>query len=173
MVSEVGRGSSFWFTVKAPAVDLRALQLDVPLPDQTADADLPALRILIVDDVPVNRHLVTALLSPFNAVISEAASGQEAIDASLNEQFDIILMDLQMPGMDGISATRAIRATSALNRTTPVLAFSANVLPVHVEACRAAGMNDHIAKPIQPESFLTKILFWGEHVQMHRMRQAV
>jgi CheY-like chemotaxis protein len=69
-------------------------------------------------------------------------------------------MDLQMPGTHGMAAARAIRAKTDLNRATPIVALSANVLPVHVRACLAAGMNDHIAKPIEPADLLGKIAKW-------------
>jgi CheY-like chemotaxis protein len=70
-------------------------------------------------------------------------------------------MDIQMPGMDGLAATKAIRATSALNRATPILALSANVLPAEIDAGRQAGLNDHIAKPINPAELLGKIATWS------------
>lgn len=71
-------------------------------------------------------------------------------------------MDLQMPGMDGLAATRAIRANCEFNRQTPLVALSANVLPIHIAECREAGMDDHIAKAISPEALLTKISRWTE-----------
>jgi CheY-like chemotaxis protein len=69
-------------------------------------------------------------------------------------------MDLQMPGMDGMAATKAIRANCELNRATPILALSANVLPEQIAACAAAGMDDHVAKPISPGDLLNKIARW-------------
>ena len=89
-----------------------------------------------------------------------ACSGPEAVEAACDQPFDLILMDLQMPGMDGMAATRAIRATSEINRVTPILAVSANVLPTQIEAARRAGIDDHIAKPINPTELLTKIVEW-------------
>jgi CheY-like chemotaxis protein len=124
--------------------------------EQPADA----LRVLMVDDVAVNRELVAAMLAPFDVRFWEASSGADAVQAALKSSFDVILMDLQMPGMDGLAAAAAIRAGSELNRWTPILALSANVLPDQVEACRAAGMNDHIGKPIDPAELLGKIARW-------------
>jgi CheY-like chemotaxis protein len=118
-------------------------------------------RILLVDDVAVNRELVKAMLSPLGFELTEAASGAEAVAAAMRDRFDLILMDLQMPGMDGLAATKAIRETSELNRETPILALSANVLPVHHAASRAAGMDDHIAKPITPVELITKVSRWA------------
>jgi PAS domain S-box-containing protein len=151
-------GSTFWFTIAAP---IAGLDLAGPVEDGDAWTLGPA-HILVVDDVAMNRELVTAMLTPFGARFTEAASGAEAVEAALSTAFDLILMDLQMPGMDGLAATRAIRANSELNRDTPILALSANVLPGHLEACREAGMDDHIAKPIDAEELLTKIALWTE-----------
>ena len=160
--STPGIGSTFWFEVPAPlAADY---QDEIPA-EQPVHADLGPMSILVVDDVAVNRELVLALLSPFDAALFEAASGLEAVSAAMERRFDLILMDLQMPGMDGMAAARAIRANSDLNRVTPILALSANVLPEQITACKAAGMNDHIAKPIYPADLLGKIAYWSSDVQ--------
>ncbi|HEY2659091.1 MAG TPA: ATP-binding protein [Caulobacteraceae bacterium] len=158
VASEEGRGSTFWFTVLAPA---QAPRSTADVVRQGEDWRLAPMRIMVVDDVAVNRELVSTLLSPFDLQLTEATNGVEAVEAALHTSFDLILMDLQMPGMDGLAATRAIRANSELNRRTPILAVSANVLPVHVEACRLAGMNDHIGKPINPQELLSKIDRWA------------
>jgi PAS domain S-box-containing protein len=156
-----GRGSVFWFTVKAPEALAHATPVAVPAGDRVAPAaDGAPLRILVVDDVAVNRELVAAILSPFDVALSTAASGAEAVRAALDARFDLILMDLQMPGMDGMAAARIIRANADLNGATPIIALSANVLPAHVRSCLAAGMNDHVAKPIDPADLLGKIARW-------------
>jgi PAS domain S-box-containing protein len=162
--SRPDQGSTFWFTVPASAAD----QVEGEQADEGADFDITALSILLVDDVEMNRALVAAMLSPFQVALTEAASGLEAVSAAMQQPFDLILMDLQMPGMDGLAATRAIRANSSLNRATPILALSANILPAHLSACREAGMDDHIAKPIRPEDLLTKIAHWAEAGQADR-----
>jgi CheY-like chemotaxis protein/anti-sigma regulatory factor (Ser/Thr protein kinase) len=156
--SQEGVGSRFWFTISAPQGELAAQTIEV---DDASDAESPAKRILIVDDVSVNRELVSAMLAQFGHVLVEAVDGQSAVDAAMDQPFDLILMDLQMPGLDGMAATRAIRASSDLNRTTPILAFSANVFEVQTDSCRDAGMNDHISKPIDPTELLTKVAMWA------------
>ena len=157
MESQFGVGSTFWFTIAAPIAD----QTKQPAPaNEREDPSVSALRILVVDDVAVNRELVSTMLAPFDVEVVEAADGADAVQASLGSAFDLILMDLQMPGMDGLAATAAIRANSDFNRHTPIVALSANVLPAHVAACLKAGMNDHIAKPIQPKELLGKIAEW-------------
>ena len=129
-------------------------------PEAAGQIRLGDARILVVDDVAMNRELVRIMLSPFGYDLVEVASGVDALAAALADKFDLILMDLQMPAMDGLAATRAIRQTSELNRTTPILALSANVLPIHLAECAQAGMDDHIAKPIAAADLLTKIARW-------------
>lgn len=155
--SEEGRGSTFWFTIGAPVADQ-----GVSGESSEADGpDIAPMRILIADDVTANRELVSAMLSPFDIELVEATDGDEAVAAAQRARFNLILMDLQMPRMDGAAAARAIRAHSAHNRNTPIVAISANVLPEHVDACRAAGMNDHVAKPIDLHDLLAKIDRWA------------
>jgi PAS domain S-box-containing protein len=157
--STAGKGSTFWLSVPAAVVEADDSEWGIA-PAATRTADLAPLSLLLVDDVAVNRELVRTMLSPFEVALFEAASGAEAVAAALQQPFDLILMDLQMPGMDGMAATRAIRAHAELNRTTPILALSANVLPEQVAACLAAGMDDHLSKPINPSDFLDKIAWW-------------
>jgi len=153
--SHEGVGSTFTFTVEAPPAKLE------PPPPQAMDAFATvSARILVVDDLAVNRELVRAMLSSLGYDLFDAASGAEAVASAMADAFDLILMDLQMPGMDGLAATRVIRQSCELNRTTPILALSANVLPEHRLACHDAGMDDHISKPISPQELLSKISFW-------------
>ncbi|HVN01434.1 MAG TPA: PAS domain S-box protein [Caulobacteraceae bacterium] len=154
--SRPGQGATFWFTVRAPAAE----RAQAPVGDGAGAFDARPARILIVDDSPVNRELVTALLGVFGHDLSEACGGAEAVEASARQPFDLILMDLQMPGMDGLAATEAIRAGDGPNRATPIVALSANILPAHLEACRRVGMNDHIGKPIDTRELLTKVMRW-------------
>ena len=151
-----GEGSTFWFTLAAPA----ALPIRT-CPDE-AQPDLRAGKVLVVDDIEANRDLVADLLAPHGLVLTMATGGQAAVEAARRERFDAILMDLQMPGMCGMAATRAIREGSDANRHTPILALSASVLPADVEACRAAGMDDHIAKPIDAADLVRKLARWME-----------
>ena len=154
--SAPGRGSSFWFTIAAP----RGAG-----PRPRAETDEPAAatpaHILVVDDLAVNRQLVRAMLEPLGHTFEVAASGSEAVAAAMQRRFDLILMDLQMPGMDGLEAARAIRATAEINNRAPIVALSANVLAEHVEDCRAAGMDDHLAKPIVPAALVATVAKWS------------
>jgi CheY-like chemotaxis protein len=156
--SAPGAGSTFWFEIPAPAAGAADEPAQSAAP--TPDIEVGQMAILVVDDVAVNRELITAMLSPFDVVLVEAASGAAAVKAAMAQRFDLVLMDLQMPGMDGMAATKAIRANSEVNRAVPILAISANVLPEQVAEARQAGMNDHIAKPIDPAELIGKIAKW-------------
>ena len=157
--SREGEGSTFGFTVAAPSVKpSQSEPFGAQLPKDTPGA---AARILLVDDVAMMRELVRLMLLPSGYEITEASNGAEAVGVALSAPFDLILMDLQMPGMDGQAATRAIRAASDLNGKTPIVALSANVLPIHIADCLEAGMNDHIRKPISPDELLTKVARWS------------
>lgn len=153
--SSPGEGATFWFEAPAPRAVANRAKLETD-PDLQAVA-AETLHILVVDDVAANREIVSAILTPFAARITQAADGVEALNAASEQRFDLILMDLQMPVMDGLAAARAIRAQSIPNRDTPILAVSANALPVHVTACKEAGMNGHIAKPISPSVLIQEI----------------
>ncbi len=145
--SRLGEGSSFWFELK----------LARPEPSWAAEVEHGAggesdrLRVLVVDDVAANRELVAVLLNPLGADIVNAADGAEAVDLASRGSFDVILMDLQMPVMDGLAATRAIRQfKNPRTANVPIVALTANVLPEQVARCFEAGMNGHIGKPIEP-----------------------
>ncbi|QUD89987.1 ATP-binding protein [Phenylobacterium montanum] len=153
--SESGKGSIFWFSLPEPKAS-RGREVE---PGAESGVRLGQLRVLVVDDVATNRELVTAMLSPYAASLREASNGAEAVAAAQRDRFDVILMDLQMPVMDGMAAARAIRR-SPLNADTPILAVSANVMTPQVMACADAGMNDHIGKPIDPAELLSKIGRW-------------
>jgi CheY-like chemotaxis protein len=152
-----GAGSTFWFTVAAPLA-----ARPTPEQDVHSSAPLAPAHILVVDDVAVNRLIVRAMLEPLGYTFEEAASGHEAVQAAMQRRFDLILMDLQMPGMGGLEAARTIRSTSDINRDAPIVALSANVMAEQIADCYAAGMNDHLAKPIIPAILVSTIAKWTE-----------
>jgi PAS domain S-box-containing protein len=159
VISAPGEGSTFWFELTAPPAQA-ALAAE---PAGEAPAPIAAaLRLLVVDDNAVNRELITALLAPFGLDIETAVDGVEAIEAVAREPFDLILMDVQMPTMDGLTATRRIRASAAPGAPRiPIIAMTANVLTEQVERCLAAGMDDHLGKPISPQKLLEAIGRWS------------
>lgn len=149
-----GRGSCFWIELSAPVVD--AIPLTPPLKPPAPGA----ARVLIVDDHPINLEIGAALLTLAGCEVDVAENGKEAVDKAGAAHYDIILMDIHMPRMDGLEATRAIKALRGPASKVPIIAMSADALPRQVERCYAAGMVDHIAKPIQREVLYAKIERW-------------
>ncbi len=145
--SSPGQGSTFWFEVPMSRADSEV----AADPDAVEDGPLMA-RILLVDDHPMNRELGGALLTLMGCAYDLAESGEEAVSATAATVYDAILMDVHMPGMDGLAATRAIRASGGPNVATPIIAMTADVLPEQVARCFAAGMVGHVAKPVRVES---------------------
>jgi signal transduction histidine kinase/ActR/RegA family two-component response regulator len=117
-------------------------------------------RILIVEDSEANRLIAAAILRKSGFIVEEASSGFEAIQKCQQHNFDAVLMDLQMSGMDGFEATRAIRRLPSNLSSTPIIAFSANAMEETMQKCVAAGMNDFISKPFVKETILEKIARW-------------
>ncbi len=142
--SRPGEGSTFWFEVPLPVAE--AGDAD----EADAVSDLPAgLKVLMADDAPANRELVRIILAGWDIELETVENGAEAVQAAAKGAHDLILMDVHMPVMDGMDATRAIRALPGAVGRVPVIALTANVQPVQVEACHAAGMDAHVGKPIQ------------------------
>jgi CheY-like chemotaxis protein len=122
-----------------------------------ACASAGCARILLVDDVATNLAILTALLRRYGHSVVQASGGEDAVRIAETEMFDIILMDTQMPGMDGLAATAAIRRFSPLNARTPIIAISADATGGHWAASRAAGMDDRLVKPIDAPQLLGTI----------------
>ncbi len=152
--SDKDRGSTFWFEIPAEA----AVSEAAAEPDHVSPEAWPSVRVLVVDDTAVNRELVKLMLEPLGLQVEEATGGAEAVQAAMSTPFDLILMDVRMPGVDGLEATRVIRGASLANRLTPIIALTADVQPENAAACRAAGMNDVLAKPIVPRLLLAAIV---------------
>ncbi len=123
------------------------------------DADLARLRVLAAEDNDVNRMVLKAFLSPFVAALTFAVNGKEAVDAYAAGSFDLVLMDIQMPVMDGLEAFAAIRKLEAERgmTTAPVLALTANAMTHQIDTYLAAGMNGHVAKPLDQTTLLRAI----------------
>jgi signal transduction histidine kinase/DNA-binding NarL/FixJ family response regulator len=142
--SEAGRGARFWVELPLPLAD--APEDSDPRPAEAARGG--PLRVLVVDDVEANRRVARAMLSSAGHSVELAADGSAAIEAVTANEFDAILMDLQMPFMDGLEATRRIRALPNRRGRVPIFALTASALPEQIEQCRQAGMDGHLAKPI-------------------------
>ncbi|HEX7759597.1 MAG TPA: ATP-binding protein [Caulobacteraceae bacterium] len=153
--SAPGRGSSFWF-------EIPLARADTPVAIDVAERDdedaLAGARVLLVDDHPMNRELGSTILGLLGCEVTLAENGALAVEAARAGDFDVILMDVHMPVMDGLAATRAILALEGPAGAVPVIAMTADVLPENVERCRLAGMVDHVAKPIRPEALYGALL---------------
>jgi signal transduction histidine kinase/ActR/RegA family two-component response regulator len=149
VVSAPGSGSEFWFELPLRPTEAPAARAE-PTQEETPDhADRPAGgHVLVVDDHPVNRQVASMILTAAGFEVEHAESGAEAVAAAAAKRFDVIFMDLHMPLLDGLAACRAIRALEGAAGQTPVIAMTAAALPEDVERCLAAGMDGHIAKPI-------------------------
>jgi signal transduction histidine kinase/HPt (histidine-containing phosphotransfer) domain-containing protein/ActR/RegA family two-component response regulator len=142
---------------RTPAMRPSSAQREEALADHRTA--LAGARILLVEDNPFNQEVAKELLSRAGVVVSLAGDGQRALDALARERFDAVLMDCQMPVMDGYAATRALRLQPSL-RTLPVIAMTANAMVGDREAVLAAGMNDHIAKPIVVAEMFATLAKW-------------
>jgi CheY-like chemotaxis protein len=115
-------------------------------------------RILLAEDNPVNQEVARALLGVVGLEVDCAPDGASAVEMALSRPYALILMDMQMPVMDGLAATRAIRLQAG--PATPIIAMTANAYGEDRAACLAAGMNDHLAKPVNPETLYAMLLRW-------------
>jgi signal transduction histidine kinase len=156
--SAPGEGSRF-------RVELVLGTSHAPPPEHATPADgargdqrLAALHLLVAEDNPVNLQVVVAMLEGLGARVDCATDGPQAVAACRNGHFDMLLLDIQMPGMDGYEAARRIRAEGA--RSLPIVAVTANAMPVDRELALAAGMNDHLAKPLSREALAAMVLKW-------------
>lgn len=156
-VSQPGLGSTFWFDAPLAACEA---------PTNAADGAAPLAplsgRILLVEDSPINREVALAVLRHFGVAVQSVEDGQQAVDITRNARFDLILMDCQMPNVDGFEATRRIR-TRELSQSlprTPIVALTANALEGDRARCFAAGMDDYLAKPFFEEQLHAVLKRW-------------
>ena len=166
VMNNEGGGSTFWAELTLQPAPPEVLNAQPARLETVEIAPSPAaelsLRLLIVDDNPVNLELVQAMLEPFDINIETACDGVEAVEAAARTAFDVILMDIQMPKMDGVTATRQIRAMASPGAPRiPIIAMTANVLPEQVAQFLSSGMDDHIGKPINPQQLLQSLERWA------------
>ena len=175
--SEPGRGSVFWFTAKLHSADAR--QQGAPTPqegvvagrsvEQTLKQRHRDARVLVADDNRINQELATELLRLVDLQVEVADNGRIAVEMARRGAYDLILMDMQMPEMDGLEATRLIRTVPELD-ATPIVAMTASAFGADRDACLAAGMNDHIGKPVNPATLYEKMLRWLDESHLARQR---
>ncbi|MFA7380028.1 MAG: ATP-binding protein [Bacteroidia bacterium] len=153
VTSEVGKGSTFSFTLNFQKTNEKA-EFDSGLVE--LDNEIRDIKVLVVEDIALNQLLMKTLLDDYGFECDIAANGKIAIEKLGTQTYDIILMDLQMPEMNGFEATNYIRKT--LNSQIPILALTADVTTVDLAKCKSVGMNDYIAKPVDERLLYTKIV---------------
>jgi len=156
--SEAGQGSTFWFTASLGY----GADLVVPEEAGAAPAELAALRgarVLLAEDNELNRQVASELLGEAGLIVDAAFDGRQAVDMVRAGDYDLVLMDMQMPELDGLSATRELRQDPRL-ADLPIVAMTANAMEADRQRCAEAGMNGFVAKPIEPEALWRELLRW-------------
>jgi len=161
--STLGVGSTFWFSAWLGVG--RSIHALAPVPQELGHADavlrrdFAGARVLLVEDEPVNQEVARLFLTDVELDVAIAGNGAVAVDMLLAGSFDLILMDMQMPEMDGLEATGRIRLIPGRGRI-PIVAMTANAFAEDRARCMAAGMDDFLSKPVEPEKLFSTILRW-------------
>jgi signal transduction histidine kinase/CheY-like chemotaxis protein/HPt (histidine-containing phosphotransfer) domain-containing protein len=155
--SELGKGSTFYFTVTV-GISLQSTVVS-ERPTIAANNDFTGRRVLLVEDNEINRELAIELLNDLGINVDIAENGKQGLQKATSEAFDLVLMDIQMPEMDGLTATRLIRSEQRL-ADLPILAMTAHAMSGDREKSLAAGMNDHLTKPINPQMLSESLSRW-------------
>jgi CheY-like chemotaxis protein len=164
-----GRGSTFFFILplEVPAEEHAAIVNADPKPATRS------LRVLVADDSPVNQEVAVGLLELNGHCAVAVNDGREAVEALLREQFDVVLMDLEMPEMDGLAAASAIRQMEGAVGQTPIIAMTAHAVTGFEEQSRQAGMDGYISKPIQPKDLFLALETAIQRCQSSRLAVSV
>ena len=125
--------------------------------DRVAPVRFSGLRVLLAEDNPVGALLAMSLLRREGCLVETAGTGDEVLSALTQDRFDLVLMDMRMPGMDGVAAARALRARGD---RTPIVALTANAFAEDRKACLEAGMDDHLAKPLDVDALRAALTRW-------------
>jgi CheY-like chemotaxis protein len=161
VISTEGQGTSFYFTASFKLQDEQEFTEEIDLLN-TAKNIKPTVKkkILLAEDDEVSRKMVTKILNRRDFDVLAVDDGMKAVEACNKEKFDLILMDVYMPILDGYKTTNVIRNESTLNKSTPIIAMTAYALSGDKEKCLEAGMYDYISKPIDIQSFYNLIEKW-------------
>ena len=166
--STLGRGSTFWFEIALPAGTQAAAGEAAKLPDQqiyaraAATGNEPDSRALVAEDNAINRKLVVAYLEKMALRADTVENGRQAVDAVRSRWYDIVLMDVQMPEMDGFEAAKEIRRLPGERGQVPIIAITAFTSSEDIERCIAAGMNDFVSKPIDRAQLRDAVEKWSQ-----------
>ena len=166
--STLGRGSTFWFEIALPAGTQAAAGEAAKLPDQqiyaraAATGNEPDSRALVAEDNAINRKLVVAYLEKMGLRADTVENGRQAVDAVRSRWYDIVLMDVQMPEMDGFEAAKEIRRLPGERGQVPIIAITAFTSSEDIERCIAAGMNDFVSKPIDRAQLRDAVEKWSQ-----------
>ncbi len=158
--SNLGQGSCFWFTCRLKLAETAMMDTQI---DSGQDAEsilknhYQGIRILVAEDEPINLEITRAMLEDIGCVVDPAENGAEAVHLACTREYALILMDMQMPVMDGLEATRQIRQ-NAQTASIPIVAMTANAFSEDRDRCLLAGMNDFLAKPVDPPQFFATLL---------------
>ena len=155
--SKPGKGSLFWFT--ANLLGGEQIKLGNVSDKIVTSDDLPEAMVLLVDDNDINREVVAEIIKKFGLLVDTACHGLDAVNKVKKNHYDIVLMDIQMPEMDGLEATKKILAMPG-KADMPIIAMTANVFEDDKLACEIAGMVDFIPKPVEPEFLLSRLKKW-------------
>ncbi|MCA3274095.1 MAG: response regulator [Roseomonas sp.] len=150
--SNSGAGSTFWIEIPLVMAEMPEKAPEPPRPDPSMPTIQSKLHVLVVDDVKANRDVAGALLASLGHEVAFAGGGAEALEKLPTEQFDLVLLDLQMPLMDGFATARNIRAMPDPLGQVPIFALTASVMPDQIAAAQEAGMDGHIGKPLSREA---------------------
>ena len=159
--SEPGKGSRFWFDVRLPVVEMPAEEPRVVAVAPEPPRDPVRLRVLVAEDDEVNQFIIENLLEMEGHACLLAVNGRDAVDAARDGDFDVIIMDMQMPVMDGLEATRAIRRLGGRYGGIPVIALTANASEEARRECEAAGMSHFVTKPMDPDDLVRLLEGFG------------
>jgi signal transduction histidine kinase/ActR/RegA family two-component response regulator len=154
--SRPGAGSTFWFTVRVTEAQPTVAAPLAPLSTARGLDPLRGARVLLVEDNDMNQIIACEILADAGCVVDVAPDGSVAVEKVRTNGYDVVLMDMQMPVMDGVTATREIRRDARFD-ALPIIAMTANAMEQDRRACRAAGMNAFVTKPFEPEEFLAMV----------------
>jgi len=155
--SEPGRGSTFTFTVEFPVAD--AALVEPAGAGAAAEARVRGARVLLAEDNAINQQVALEILQGAGVLVEVAATGAEVVRRVEQQVYDAVLMDIQMPGMDGYEATGRIREQPR-NRDLPIIAMTAHAMEGYRDQCLAAGMSDYLTKPVDPERLIQTLARW-------------